>query len=198
MDQQLSSVQLHVLKIKASLLEWAQPNCCDELSGEESDKLTVSTELYPTKTTYYFLRIAIWPSYCLEPISVSEGPVGQNPKANNPTGQPKPVQSGEMGKDDSVYRSTKLQQWRTSQSPEPKKLGNKINQIQKCKPKKSSTKMADSRNQTQKCRQEQSKPKSRKLTTQKSCREKTKIINLPKAKSKGCQWREGWRTVADN
>ena len=52
-NQQLSSIQLHVLKIEATKLERAQPTSCDELLGEYLDELDESTKLFPNKVTYY-------------------------------------------------------------------------------------------------------------------------------------------------
>ena len=45
MDQQLSSIQLHVLETEARQLERAQSTICDELSGVDSDEPDKSIEL---------------------------------------------------------------------------------------------------------------------------------------------------------
>ena len=50
-DQQLSSVQLHVLETEARQVEQAQLASCDEFLGTNSDKLTVSTELISNEAT---------------------------------------------------------------------------------------------------------------------------------------------------
>ena len=55
-NQQMSLVQLYVFKTGINQLEQAQPDNCDKLFRAESDEAAVSTELCPTRTTYYFLR----------------------------------------------------------------------------------------------------------------------------------------------
>ena len=51
-NQQLSLVQLHILKIEARQLEQAQSDNCDELWGAESDELNECTKPCSTKATY--------------------------------------------------------------------------------------------------------------------------------------------------
>ena len=79
MDQQLSSIQLHVLEIEASWLEQVQSARCDKLSGVESDELTINADLCPIKTTYYFLKgscLSIALNPCQQQKGLGDKPLG--------------------------------------------------------------------------------------------------------------------------